>query len=190
MFNRKDTPKRSFLERLTGVVETDNSHEYDDDPEEGQEYPQDNYNPQQAVAVDSRYGRPVPAPSVAYAPPAHEAEPETVEEDDGLLAIDMYETENELTIQTMVAGVTPEHLNITITRDKVTIRGRRIIPPGVEEDDYHTQELYWGPFSRIIHLPIEIDTEKAEAVEKYGLLVIHLPRVDTGRSAQLKVKSM
>lgn len=106
------------------------------------------------------------------------------------LAIDMYEEDNELIIQSMLAGVTPENLHITITRNSVTIEGNRIAPRGIPEERYVERELYWGKFSREIMLPFEIDTENTEAVEKYGLLIIRLPRLDTGRTQELKVKSI
>lgn len=106
------------------------------------------------------------------------------------LAIDMYEIDNELIIQSMIAGVTPEHLHITITRDTVTLEGKRVAPQGIKEVQYAERELYWGEFSRTITLPFEIDTDGAEAVEKYGLLIIRLPKVDTSRTQELKVKSV
>lgn len=106
------------------------------------------------------------------------------------LAIDMYESDNELVIQSMVAGVTPENLHIDVTRTMVTIDGTRIAPEGIPEDHYVEKELYWGRFTREITLPFEIDPEGAEAVEKYGLLIIRLPRLDKSRSQKLKVKSI
>src|SRR3989344_5580064 len=116
------------------------------------------------------------------------------EEEDGdeepSLAIDMYEVDNELIIQSMIAGVTPENLHITITRDTVTIKGKRIAPQDVPEDHYLERELYWGEFSRTITLPFPSNTEGAEAVEKYGLLIIRLSRLDSARSQELKVKSI
>ena len=111
-------------------------------------------------------------------------------EDEPGLAIDIYESDNELVIQSMIAGVTPENLHISITRDTVTIRGKRNPPHGIPEEHYITRELYWGTFSREIALPYEIDTDGAEAVEKYGLLIIRLPKLDTDRTQELKVKSI
>lgn len=106
------------------------------------------------------------------------------------LAIDMYESDHELVIQVMIAGVTTDDLQIAITRDAVTIKGRRVPPRGIPEDNYLVRELYWGAFSREIALPFEIETDGAEAVEKYGLLIIRLPKLDQNRMQELKVKSL
>ena len=115
---------------------------------------------------------------------------ETADEEEAGLAIYMYESDNELIIQSMIAGVTPENLHIAITREMVTIKGKRVAPEGIPEEHRLEQELYWGPFSREIPLPFEIDTDGAEAVEKYGLLVIRLPKLDFSKTQELKVKSI
>ena len=91
-------------------------------------------------------------------------------------------------IKTMVAGVRPEDLDISITRDMVTIRGKREGERTVNEPDYFHKELYWGTFSRTILLPQEVEVEEAEAIEKHGLLIIRLPKLNKNKQAKLKVK--
>ena len=88
-----------------------------------------------------------------------------------------------------IAGVRPEDLNVSITRDMVTIHGHREEAHEVTENDYFSRELYWGSFSRNILLPQEVDVEGAEASEKHGLLTIKLPKLDKHRETKLKVKS-
>ncbi|MEK9201774.1 MAG: Hsp20/alpha crystallin family protein, partial [Patescibacteria group bacterium] len=70
------------------------------------------------------------------------------ESGEGQLTVDVYQTASEIVVKTMVAGVKPEDLDIDITRDIVTIRGKRENERVVEEDDYFHRELYWGSFSR------------------------------------------
>lgn len=118
----------------------------------------------------------------------HNETPLWTEDEEGELTVDVYQTPNEVIIKSMVAGVKPEDLDISITRDMVTIKGKRETEKNVMEDDYFHKELYWGSFSRTIMLPAEIDVEEAEAVEKHGLLIIKLPKVDKNRQTRLKVK--
>ncbi|MFA5838604.1 MAG: Hsp20/alpha crystallin family protein [Candidatus Paceibacterota bacterium] len=105
------------------------------------------------------------------------------------LAVDVYNRREEIIIQTMVAGVRPDDLDISITREVVTIRGERMQPEDVADEDYYHKELYWGAFSRTILLPAEIEVEESEASENYGLLTIRLPKIDKGRQTKLKVKT-
>ena len=108
---------------------------------------------------------------------------------DGQLTVDVYQTSNEIIIKAMVAGVRGEELDITITREMVTIKGSRTKERTISEKDYFHQELYWGNFSRTIMLPHEVLPEEAEATEKHGLLTIKVPKVDKNRNTKVRVKT-
>jgi HSP20 family protein len=118
-----------------------------------------------------------------------EGDAELIEEEtDGQLAVDVFQTPKEIIIKTMVAGVKPEDLDVSITRDMVTIAGSRSVSEEIVDEDYFHQELYWGSFSRSIVLPAEIDVDAAEAIEKQGLLILKLPKIDRNKQNKVKVK--
>lgn len=108
--------------------------------------------------------------------------------EEGELTVDVYQTPSEIVIKSMVAGVKPEDLDISITRDMVVIKGKRETEKFVNDEDYYHQELYWGSFSRSIMLPSEVEVEEAEAIEKHGLLIIRLPKIDKNKQTRLRVK--
>src|SRR3989344_7856179 len=72
------------------------------------------------------------------------------EEEAGELAIDVYQTPSHIVIKAMIAGVRPEDLDVSITRDMVTIRGKRERHTEGTNGDFFFQELYWGSFARTI----------------------------------------
>ena len=109
---------------------------------------------------------------------------------DGELTVDVYQTPDMIVVKSMIAGVRPEDLDVSITRDMVTIRGKREEERIAKEEDYFARELYWGSFSRTISLPEEIDVDEAEAVEKHGLLILKLPKFNKKRQSKLKVKTV
>ncbi|MBU4057522.1 Hsp20/alpha crystallin family protein, partial [Patescibacteria group bacterium] len=111
------------------------------------------------------------------------------EKEEYQLTVDVYNKPEEIIIHTMVAGVRPEDLDISITREMVSMRGERKEPEDVATEDYYHKELYWGSFSRTIMLPAEIEVEEAEAIENHGLLSIRLPKIDKERQTKLKVKT-
>ena len=111
------------------------------------------------------------------------------EPQEGQLGVDVYQTRDEIVIKTMIAGVRPDDLEITITRDMVTIRGKREEAKTAVSEDYVHRELYWGAFIRTITLPQEIDPELAEAIERHGLLVIRLPKINKDKQTRVRVKS-
>ena len=117
------------------------------------------------------------------------AEDEALPEE-GQLSVDVYQTPTDIVIHTMVAGVRPEDLAISITRDMVIIKGKREESKSIDDSNYFSKELYWGAFSRTISLPQEIEPEEAEAIEKHGLLMIRLPKIDKTKQTTLKIKSL
>ena len=111
-------------------------------------------------------------------------------EDEGELTVDIYDKGDAIVIQSTVAGVKPEDLDVSITNDTVTIRGRRERLEEASEENYYYKELFWGTFSRSVILPEEIDDEAAEASLKHGLLMVVLPKKRRGVVSKLKVKSL
>lgn len=108
--------------------------------------------------------------------------------EEGELSVDVYQNPNEIIVKTMVAGVKPEDLDVSITREVVTIKGKREEERTLSEEDYFHKELYWGSFSRTIVLPQEIDVDAAEASEKHGLLILRLPKLNKNRQTKVRVK--
>ena len=107
---------------------------------------------------------------------------------EGQLTVDVYQTSNEIVIESTIAGVNPDDLDISITSESVTIKGERRKMEEVTEGDYFYQECYWGKFSRSIIMPQEIDAEKADASLKNGVLKIVLPKLVRDKNKKLKVK--
>ncbi len=158
------TKKPSFFQRLTGSV---SMRAYEDETDND-------------LDADTPSGT---AEQGAW----HDKDAEAPEE--GELPIDMYQTPENVVIRALIAGVSPDDLDIAITRDMVTIKGAREEDREAADEDYYHRELYWGGFSRTILLPEEILIDEAEAKEKHGLLEIILPKVDKDRSTRLKVKT-
>lgn len=111
------------------------------------------------------------------------------DEAEGQLTIDVYQTPTEIVIQSTIAGVEPEDLDISITNDMITIRGKRQKQEEVKAEDYFYQECYWGNFSRSIILPVDIDADKAVASLKNGILTIRLPKAEKIRTKKIKIKT-
>jgi HSP20 family protein len=110
------------------------------------------------------------------------------EESEGSLLVDVYQTDDEIVVRSAVAGISPEELEINITTESVTIRGKREKEKEVEEKNYFYQECFWGTFSRSIILPQEIDPERSTAAVKNGILTIRMPKIERQKAKKIKVK--
>lgn len=161
--------KRSFFEKLSGALPVDDYEVYDD------ELPR-------VVTPNTRRAIPALAPDDEY---LHEAEAPL----EGQLPVDMYQTQDTIIIRAFVAGVRPEEMNVSISRDLVEIDGSREERDQVTASDYTYRELFWGSFARTIPLPEEVDVDGATAGAKDGLLTIVLPKLDKTRQTKLRVKA-
>ena len=160
--------KKSFFQKLTGIVHMDDEPDFEYNGDEQPMFPQAHHE----------------IPDEIEEPVHVEAEPEEAQ-----LTVDVYQTPTEIVVKTIVAGVRPEDVDISITRETVTVRGSRPHDMTIQEHDYFHQELFWGPFSRTVMLPQEVEPDKATATEKNGLLTIKIPKIDKFKEKILRVKS-
>ena len=109
-------------------------------------------------------------------------------EQEGELTVDVFETDKDIVIQSAIAGVEPENLDITIENDMVVIKGNRGKQLIEEKQNYFRQECFWGKFSREIILPVETDNSRARAVIKNGILTIKIPKIQKVKIKKLVVE--
>ena len=114
---------------------------------------------------------------------------EWLTESEGQLTIDVYQTPTEIVIKSTIAGVKPEDIDISMTNDMITIKGNRKKDEEAKEEDYYYQECYWGPFSRSVILPVDVEVDDADAGMKNGILTIRLPKTEKIRTKKIMIKS-
>ncbi len=171
--------KLSFFERLTGTIrmqddsETDLYQDQDDDILLEQNTIT-NKQPQGTLRKIS------PLTNTSYE--------EEIDDGEAELAVDVFQNDREIVIQTMTAGIKKEHLEIILSREEITIRGKRDNPNDNYNNEFSIQELYWGPFARTIELPDEVAIDEAVATEHHGLLTIKLPKFNKTRSVRLRAQ--
>jgi HSP20 family protein len=88
-----------------------------------------------------------------------------------------------------VPGTKASDLSVSALRNRVTISGKRQIPPENERVSYHRRERAEGSFSRTISLPSEIDAERVDARYADGVLELTLPKADSAKPKKIVVKS-
>lgn len=157
--------KSSFLKRLTGV--------------------KDDINPKKAKTKKDK-----PTPKKKLKPKkkfkSKKISPKPVGE--GQLGIDLYQTDNELILRATIAGVKSEDIDINISSESVTIRGKRQSKEEIKGSNFFYQECYWGSFSRSVLLPTEINADNSEAELKEGILTIKMPKLSKSQGKKLKIK--
>lgn len=109
---------------------------------------------------------------------------------EGQLAVDVFQTQRNIVIQSTIAGVRPEDLDISFTNDTITIRGLRKKSMKVKDEDYFYNECYWGGFSRSIILPVDVQEDKIDAKMENGILTVTIPKNTKPTSRSIPVKEI
>lgn len=111
------------------------------------------------------------------------------EEDDfpGQLAVDVYETDQQLVVKARTAGVNKEDLDVSISDGILTVSGTLSSGDDTDATNWHIQECYWGEFSRTLALPVSVKEDEASASLKDGVLSITFPKEQQEQAKKIQV---
>ena len=116
--------------------------------------------------------------------------PDWLDEYEGQLAVDVYQTTHEVVLKAPIAGVKSEDLEISITDEIINIKGERKTTEEVARENFLAQECYWGSFSRSYILPVAVASEKASAsLDKSGILTIRIPKLEKTKTKTIEIKT-
>jgi HSP20 family protein len=104
------------------------------------------------------------------------------------LAVDMYETNDNLIVKASVPGIKPEQLDVTVQGETLTIKGEAQDEQEREQGRYHVRERRHGAFSRTLTLPFPIQNDKVQATFENGVLTLTLPKAEEIKPRNIKVQ--
>jgi len=104
-------------------------------------------------------------------------------------AVDMYEDKDNVIVETQLAGIDPEKVNISIENDVLCIQGEGEKTSEVDDKNYYRKEIRRGSFYRNIPLPTQVEGDKAEAITEEGVLKISIPKAPESKPKAIKIKN-
>ena len=91
-------------------------------------------------------------------------------------SLDLHETSAEFIVLMDVAGIQPKDVEVIVESTLVRISGNRCRPQDEKVTRVHHMEIDFGPFSRVLRLPSQVDPDAASSTYREGFLVINLPK--------------
>lgn len=101
--------------------------------------------------------------------------------------VDIYEKGSSLIIETPLAGVDPEKVEVSVDGDMLTIKGSMERKTEIDEVNYYRKEVRSGSVFRKIPLPIPVIGDKADATLEQGVLRIDIPKAEEGEKKSIKI---
>lgn len=113
-------------------------------------------------------------------------EPLVSPEDIGQVALDVLENDESVVLIAPLAGVPKDAVDINLSRNILTISGKRERPKNLEGRSL-VSECFFGAFSRSVILPEHLALNKVRATMEDNLLVITIPKLVIG-SKSVKIE--
>ncbi|MBI4654044.1 MAG: Hsp20/alpha crystallin family protein [Nitrospirae bacterium] len=103
-------------------------------------------------------------------------------------SVDIFEEGDDVVVKTELPGMEKDDVDVNLTENAITISGEKKKEEKVEKKDYYHFERSYGSFSRTFTLPAEVQTDKAKASFKKGVLEVRIPKTEEAKKKTQKVK--
>lgn len=130
--------------------------------------------------------------SIAWAAPIRQALPSRNEFsslfETAIPQVDVIERDGEIIIKTMLPGVEKKDLDISMTKNTVTIKGEINHEEKDEKGEYYRNEISKGSYLRTVTLPENVDEDRVKAKYKDGMLELTVPKLEISHRRNIKVE--
>lgn len=93
-------------------------------------------------------------------------------------AVDVYETDDEVVVKAELPGVKKEDINLSIEDDRLLLSGESRHEEEVKEEGYHSRELRYGNFHRVVPMPTAVKQDEIAASFDNGILTVRAPKAE------------
>jgi HSP20 family protein len=101
--------------------------------------------------------------------------------------VDIFEEGNDIVVKAEIPGMKKENIEVNLTDDMITVSGEKKQEEKVEKKDYYRIERSYGSFTRSFKLPKNVQSDKAKATFKEGVLEIRVPKTAEAISKEKKI---
>ncbi|HEB76058.1 MAG TPA: Hsp20/alpha crystallin family protein [Nitrospirae bacterium] len=102
--------------------------------------------------------------------------------------VDIYEEGDDVVVKAEMPGIKKDDVDVSLTENSITISGEKKKEEKVERKNYYRLERSYGSFSRTFRLPAEVQSDKAKAKFKDGVLEVRIPKTEEAKKREKKVK--
>lgn len=101
--------------------------------------------------------------------------------------VDIFEEGSDVVVKAELPGMKKEDIDVKLTENTITISGEKKKEEKIEKKNYYRMERSYGSFTRAFSLPSEVQTDKAKAQFKDGILQIRIPKTEEAKQKEKRV---
>ena len=102
---------------------------------------------------------------------------------------DVWETPDEMVISVEMPGFTEKDIRLSVSGDQVLIQAERQWDGEKEKATFHRRERWYGKVERAFSLALPVDTAKAVANYRDGMLTIRLPKSEDIKPKEVRIQA-
>lgn len=102
--------------------------------------------------------------------------------------VDIFEEGDTIVVKSELPGMTRADIEVNLTNDTITLSGEKKKEEKIEKKNYYRMERSYGSFRRSFALPAEVQTDKAKASFKDGVLEVRIPKTEAAKKKEHKIK--
>ncbi|MGD8275648.1 MAG: Hsp20/alpha crystallin family protein [Thiohalocapsa sp.] len=99
----------------------------------------------------------------------------------GLLAAEVFDDDDRVVVRVEAPGMSKDDIQLEVQDDFLIVSGEKHVARERTEGRWHVNECAYGAFQRVVPLPDTVDTGKADASYKNGVLRVELPKAENRR---------
>jgi HSP20 family protein len=131
---------------------------------------------------EEAFRRPFSLIGPSWLPKLRETEMEEV-----MPSVDIFEEGDNVVVKAELPGIRKEDIDVNMNDNTVSISGEKKKEEKVKRNNYYREERSYGTFTRSFRLPTEVQTDKAKASFKEGILEIRIPKTKEAIQKEKKV---
>jgi HSP20 family protein len=102
-------------------------------------------------------------------------------------SVDIFEEGDDIVVKAEVPGMGKEDLDVRLDEETITISGEKKAEEKTEKKGYYRHERSYGSFYRSFRLPAEVQTDKAKATFKEGVLEVRVPKTEEAKKKTKRI---
>ncbi len=102
--------------------------------------------------------------------------------------VDIFEEGDNIVVKSELPGMSKDDIEVNITDKAITLSGEKKKEEKVEKKNYYRLERSYGSFKRSFALPAEVQTDKAKASFKDGVLEVRIPKTEAAKKKTQRIK--
>ena len=101
--------------------------------------------------------------------------------------VDIINRDGDIIVKAMMPGVDKKDIDVSLTKNTVTITGKTSHEEEEEKGDYYRCEISKGMYMRTLSLPENVNEDNAKAKFKDGMLELIIPKMEASHRRTVKV---